>query len=652
MKITILLNCLLLSLQAFAQNYEKYSWQDNPQMAALNKEEAAYNELKILKHVQYEYIYEDQGNPVIYLTRHEIVKVNNDEALSTNNRIYIPMSNVIEVVEVRARSINPNGKVIEIDQNEIKEIEDEEAGAGYKIFAIEGAEVGSQIEFFYTSKMNPNFFGREFFQFDAHVKKASFKLVAPANLLFEFKSYNGFEEVVQNDNIEEKNVYAAVKNNITSLKPEDFAVYNDNRQRVEFKLTYNKGNGYVKLFTWENAGVNVYKQMHGLEKQETKAVEKIMKQLKLEQYSSNFLKAAAIEDFVKTKFYIDENASGESINIAVIVKQKFSNKYGITRFLVALLEQAAVPVELVVTSDRTNVKMDGEFESYNYLEDYLIYLPEDNKYIAPYHTQYRLTMTPPEFTGNYGLFVRTTMVQDYVHPISEIKYIEPAKAADNFDNMFIKVGFDETLASNNIELERSFKGYQASYIKSILPFLEESKKEELLKDLVKFMAQDSEIKEMKFEKTDFDFKTFHEPLDVKSVFHTAAFVERAGATLLLKVGELIGPQSELYQESKRNLPVANDFNRSYLRKIDLTIPQGFSIQNLKDLSMNESASNEAGEVIYHFKSDYKLEGNKLYVEISESYDEIYYPLEKFEDFRKVINAAADFNKIVLVLKKG
>jgi hypothetical protein len=36
----------------------------------------------------------------------------------------------------------------------------------------------------------------------------------------------------------------------------------------------------------------------------------------------------------------------------------------------------------------------------------------------------------------------------------------------------------------------------------------------------------------------------------------------------------------------------------------------------------------------------------------EQYRRIIYPLAEYEDFKKVINASADFNKIVLVLEKN
>jgi len=52
-----------------------------------------------------------------------------------------------------------------------------------------------------------------------------------------------------------------------------------------------------------------------------------------------------------------------------------------------------------------------------------------------------------------------------------------------------------------------------------------------------------------------------------------------------------------------------------------------------------------------FNSSYQVEGNVVKITILEEYRRTYYPLSQFEDFKKVINAAADFNKVALVLEK-
>jgi hypothetical protein len=46
-----------------------------------------------------------------------------------------------------------------------------------------------------------------------------------------------------------------------------------------------------------------------------------------------------------------------------------------------------------------------------------------------------------------------------------------------------------------------------------------------------------------------------------------------------------------------------------------------------------------------------MDKNVMVVTIREYYKEIVAPVARYEDFRKVINAAADFNKVILVLEK-
>ncbi len=63
------------------------------------------------------------------------------------------------------------------------------------------------------------------------------------------------------------------------------------------------------------------------------------------------------------------------------------------------------------------------------------------------------------------------------------------------------------------------------------------------------------------------------------------------------------------------------------------------------------AYHDQDEIPFLFKSDYTLKDDLLEVRVEEFYKQIYAPLSRYEDFRKVVNAAADFNKITLVLEK-
>ena len=131
----------------------------------------------------------------------------------------------------------------------------------------------------------------------------------------------------------------------------------------------------------------------------------------------------------------------------------------------------------------------------------------------------------------------------------------------------------------------------------------------------------------------------------------SSFFDKAGNRYLLKIGEVIGEQVEMYQEEDRKLPVENEFNRNYERKIQIEIPKGYRVRNLDDLKM-DIFHEENGEISMGFHSEYTVDGALVLVTVKEYYKKLDYPITYFEQFRKIINAAADFNKKVLIFEKG
>ena len=75
------------------------------------------------------------------------------------------------------------------------------------------------------------------------------------------------------------------------------------------------------------------------------------------------------------------------------------------------------------------------------------------------------------------------------------------------------------------------------------------------------------------------------------------------------------------------------------------------MSKLEGLNLHEFFENEEGERIMEFKSVYEKNGDEITVHISEYYTEVYYPLDIYKDYQRVINAAADFNKVVVIFEK-
>jgi hypothetical protein len=107
----------------------------------------------------------------------------------------------------------------------------------------------------------------------------------------------------------------------------------------------------------------------------------------------------------------------------------------------------------------------------------------------------------------------------------------------------------------------------------------------------------------------------------------------------------------MYHEDNRQTPIENHYNRLYYREITFTIPEGYTINNLDDIVIDKKIVEKDGTVSTQFVSYYTQEGQTITIISDEYYDKISYPIEQYEIFQEVVNAAADFNKVIFVLEK-
>ena len=200
-----------------------------------------------------------------------------------------------------------------------------------------------------------------------------------------------------------------------------------------------------------------------------------------------------------------------------------------------------------------------------------------------------------------------------------------------------------------IKITNSTTGYYANDIQSFYTSLSEDGQEKLRKSLMEYIVDNEEARFIKIENaTPQDIGV--NPLIINAEFETGKFIEKAGARILLKVGDLIGAQVEMYTEEKRIQAIENTYNRLYHREIDIILPSEYQAANLDVLNMDVSYKKD-GVTQMAFTSVYKLEGNKISVVVDEYYAKIQFPVEIFDEYQKVLNAAADFNKKVLLITK-
>jgi hypothetical protein len=644
MKVITILLAISLNITSIAQEIQPYTWQEKRTISKLSPQENELGLIYIKKLEKRQYQYDESaGSLYCFETIHQIIRVNNDEALNQSNKVYIPLQNTLDIVEIKARAISPDNKITDFDESNIKELESEDAG--YKIFAIEGAEIGGEIEYYYTRKTAPSNFLTKTFQDSHPIKAMDFVLVCPENLEYDFKVYNWNNKVIQTDTTDDFNKYELHCRDIPALHEEPVSALSNNKARIEFKLAYNSNSGNSRLNSWGVAGKRIYEIIYDRDKKEEKALNKYFGTLDLAGPPLDAFRRA--EHRIKQEMYYAEDAGPQGSRLDVIIKNKYANSRGFTRLFAALLEHLQIQHEVVLTSDRMKKRFDADFDSWNYLDEFFIYVNEANAFVTPKDIALRMGTIPFNYYGQEGLFIRPEPIQSYIYPVAHIKYI-PEESYQ--DNMIINVEFTEDMTKNRVHIDRVFKGYNAQYYKTALMMLPEDDRKKMLDEIVKYFALDAEIESLDVVQKNTEYQNWTDEFEVSSIYTSESYIENAGNVILFKVGELIGPQSEMYQEDERKLPVDNGYNRGYDRKITINLPEGYTIQNPENLVKKEQVY-EGDRLLFNFDSTYEIEDGKIVIQIDEFYDQLTYPAEKFDQFREVINAAADWNKVVLVMEK-
>jgi hypothetical protein len=646
--ILALLVCGLANAQEF--NFTQPAlWSNTPVRHEVDKKFANASAVGIADDRQIEYVI-DAKDMYMLSTFHKIIKINDDKGVEMYNKIYIPVSNNGTISQLKARTITSSGKVINLPEDKIKEIDED--GRKYKLFAMEGVEKGAEVEYFYVQKKDLNFFGMEVFQGgNIPYQKATFSLTVPKHLRFDAKGFNGFA-VSADSVVNEKRMMVGYGENIPEMDDEKYAVRDPYLARVEYKLSYNLANSSsVRLYTWKEFAKKVYEIYTNVSPKEEKSLQSFVDKIKIGETIKAVDKIQKIEDYIKTNINIDKNLVGEDINgLERIIKSKNANTEGIIKLFATVFDKSGVNYQIVFPSKRDDFPIDEDIENWNRIDETVFFFPESGKYISPSSVELRYPFIPAYWAGGRGLFLKGTTIGSFKTAIGSFGDVEMEPLEMHAHNMEVSVRFDKTLDTLLVKSKQILTGYGAASYRPIYVFLPKDKQDEANKDIIKSVAKSSDISNVKVENSLLTDMWDNKPLIIGADIKSTELIEKAGNKILLKVGELIGPQEQMYQEKPRQLPAEMPYPHVLERKITLEIPTGYTVKNPSDINMKVEYK-DANEATMGFVSNYTQAENVITIIVKEVYAKMQYPLSQFEDFRKVINAAADFNKIVLVLEK-
>ena len=649
----ILVTLLFFSFLVFtqAQTHTSYDWERNPTISQLTESEKKESAIGIKKTVFVEYVSSFLSNSIlVYETYHTIIRANDEVGIRKNNKVYIQLNQIKTILSIKARAINPKGEIQNFDQKNIKEIQNVKKYGAFKIFAIEGVEMGSDIEVLYTVEKEYSPFGNQTIQEELPIREYDFYFIY-GDLNGKVKNYNtnvSFESFLY----EGKKAERLALKNIPAEVEEDYSTPKANKSQIAYQCfghTVHLSQKEVWNRVIENISDGYFPSF--IEEKIQSSIDKIIRTPKSKDIYKN---AALLDDYVKTNFTVVENNNPELNNIEYILTNKSASKTGIIKIYAQYLTAMEIPYELVFTANRYLHKVDSSFFITKNVSEQLIYLPTIKKYIVPSRVEYQIDgkgMYPVEYRlgeasytalGNVGAFLNKQGVVDF-------------KKITQVDKDYNRIEREITLTINNtneekviIDEHQEYSGYWAVTNRTIMNLSEKEGRNSFQDYLTGSGIEDKKTEKIELVNDDVFQLEYNKPFVVNSRITSETLLQNAGDMYIFEIGKVIGTQSELYQEKKRIHPIEMQYPNRYRYDIRLKIPKGHKPDGLESLKIHKELS-QNGKPLCSFHSDYEIVNDELRITINEIYNTNEIPLEKYEEFRQVINAASDFNKATILI---
>lgn len=677
-----LLMVLYATFLAQAQNLDQYKWSEAKYLSQ-DAKYAEKDQVYILRIQHSELNFRDSRQSFDQISmNHYVVQINTEIGLKMRKELEYPsVSENKQVLEFKARVIHPDGTFYEFKKSDLKEKKesqrerfneddeddeyDDEDDKGdededededddtYTYFDLSNLKIGSQLEFFMLIEIKaPSMTGSLLnYQSRIPVQEFSFELNATKEFSFVFKGYNGAPQVVQDSTNKTRSIYRMTDSMIDDFPKEKFSNFGANIRGVIYKLDGYELGKKKDFFNTDDFSRNLYDYMYRLDKKEKSVMKKVMKLSKVKSFKSDEEKILALENYIKTNF---SNYNFSGLNFLFTIENLYVydaiTGENSARLMANILKELSIEHEIVLTCNRFDYRFDKDFQTNFFMDKFMLFFPNQKKFLDPNTQGMRLGMIPGVYTHNNALFIRTITAGGITSGIGKIKFIDAKSKSDSKDRIEVRVSFEEDLSATNFDLTRTMTGYFAADWQPFFRKIDAEQRVRYEKSLIRFMDENLDLTKSEYlniEKSDIN----KNPFVVKGNGKSKALLSSQSDTLIFKVGKLIGEQANLYDAESRALPIERASARTYERVLTIELPKDYSIQNLDELNLNFEMKNEAGQLAGLFKSSYELKNNVLVVTIEEWFQDIVLPASKYQAFRDIINASADFYKLELLMTR-
>ncbi len=633
-------------------------WVEKPTVHDLPPQYKQESALLLEHDVTLDYRFEGKGINVYY-TEHRIAKIIDNRGIEMFNKVIIPVGYRTRVPLIKARTILPDGKVLDIDKDMIK-VTKNENGQYEIVFAMEGLVKDAEVELLIKEIKPWAAFGSHIFQYKVPVASTRFEIDYPNDIVFEEKGYNGFPDG-KDVLLHNRRHISIEERDIPALKDEPDCFYELHCQRAEFRVHKFINENRIdtaRILTWDHLAREIFDDHYKITKEERAAVNKYLITLGVHPTDDDDVNVRKIEDGIKNNIVLYQYLDGNKSDVLdSIIKNKAATASGYLKLFAACFTQAEVKHELGMAYNRKENRFERGFENWGNMDNYLFYFPHLDKYISPLSVYVRYPIVPDEVLGIKGVFCVIPPKHDNFGPMAKLRTIKSLGPDASQNNISAGVTFTKDMDAD-IDISYSYTGYAATGLRQSLMLEPKSKEKEIIRKVVSVTDKPEDIKKYTISNAAINNFYTNAPLEITATVNTSELTQKAGKKYLFKLGELAGPHSSLYYEKKRVLPIDRDYPEIRTRTFTINIPKGYKVLNPEAIKMHADYVDFGLKPVISFNSDYTLKvdkknGDKLVVTVKEYFPKTHFAASEYDHYRQVVNTAADFNKVTLLLaKKG
>ena len=638
-KIFFTIILIITFLNSFSQSYKIIDWDDK----TVNLKSSDDDLQGIFSNHYIEYYKSKFSEDVyVYETHHMKTKINKitDES---NNEILISKINVSEIIDIKSKVIN-NDSIKTYGFNQMKEmINTSTSTENYNYYKIPGINEQDIVEIIYTVKKDFNFNGNKIIEESYPILSSKFILIEN-DFKSNIKIYNSYSSSVIDTLFDGKKSKLINFKNLEATSDEQYSTPIANKIKVAYQC-YENRDDISQTEYWNNLVQNVRELFFPISI--NPIADELFNELKSKKISIPFNEisvANAIDEYVKDNFTISDDENSKLNDIEYILKNKISNDFSIIQVYSNLLKAAKIDYEVAISCNRYFLKFDPELFDPNQLREFIIYLPNSEKYISPNRIEYRVSEAPDDLIGNYGVFIDSNL--DYY-----FSQITPSDESFSQIKKKIEVFIPKNLKKLKIKENRSFSGYWAIMNRNYISFSENEETDFLVDYFTISGLNNKKVTNYAIDNFEISDNANNTPLTIKSTISTNDLVEQKNGLIYLNIGKVIGLQSNLFNADKRINEIEINFPNSYEYLIEVNIPKGYRIYDISELNKLKEYISVDGNISAKFNSSVSQSQDKLYINVNELYKELKYEKSRYPEFREVINAAASFYESSIVLEK-